>query len=124
MSLQWAESGRFEHVVPDTVQHHITTSSGAGTLDGTCLASGEAPSAGRRVEQNLAYRFGMRREESAPAEVVPPASGRHALAMPPGQPHLHVCFGNPHPLLPSMLREYHDVGQDSILDPSSTRGGL
>lgn len=72
-------------------------------------SSGESPPAGGGVEQNLTYRFGMRREESAPCLVVRKARRRAAAAMPEAQPVVHLGLGDPHPLGSSMLGEHDDL---------------
>lgn len=81
-----------------------------GTAGGTALADGwETPRPDGRVVHKLARRFGMRREESAPRMVVAPAAGGRALTAVEAQPGLHVCFGNPHALLPAVLREDDEI---------------
>jgi hypothetical protein len=95
--------------------HHITTSSGCVRAYVPRLANAEQPTARLGVVHKLACGFRVRREESAPGEVVPPTASRLAHAVEEAQPVLHVCFGNPHPLLPSVLRKGHDVGHGSSL---------
>jgi hypothetical protein len=68
-------------------------------------------SAGRSTQHNPNRSIGGR-PEPTPLAVVAPTSRRPALAAPEPKPPLHVCFGNPHPLMPSLLREGHDVRHD------------
>jgi len=94
---------------------HITSSSGAVRAAVPDLANAVQPASAPRIEHKVTHRFGMRREEAAPAAVVAPATGRRALPRPEAQPPFHVCFGHPHPLFPVRLPEHHDVGHASVV---------
>lgn len=120
MILPWAIQGRFEHAVPYPVQHHITTNFGSGYAKRYLARSGESPRSRRRVEQNLAFGFGMRREESTPGFVVAEATSSVPLAVEEVKPILHVCFGHPHSLWPSPRVEDHDIGQGPSVPQQST----
>jgi hypothetical protein len=65
--------------------------------------------------------FGFWWKEPAPRNVVAPAASRRPAAAVEAQPPLHVCFGNPHPLTPSVLSEHHDVGHALSVAPRSIR---
>lgn len=110
MTIPWAERGQSVRGYAMLYQGNITYTNGLYRAGYALAGSGDAPRPDPRIDHKLAYGFGMRREESAPAPVVPPAAGRHTLAAPEAQPPLHVCFGNPHPLTPGALSESDDVG--------------
>jgi hypothetical protein len=115
MTFPGVETGQIEHGTAGGTLHHITTTSGAVQTRVPGLANAGEPSSGARVEHKFPSGFRVRREEAAPGPVVPPATGRRAQLGVEAQPPLHVCFGNPHPLMAVILGEDHQVRHSTSL---------
>lgn len=97
---------------PGTLQNITSKNYRYGTQYGL-----SALSADPRIDHKVAHRFGMRREESAPCDVVPPTAGRLSATAVEADPPLHVCFGHPHGLFTTDLREDDQVRQARIVRP-------
>lgn len=119
MTFQWPETGRIERRYGTRYLHHITTRNWRYGEGYDQLGAGETPATSGGVVHKLAHRFRVRGEESTPSVVVAPSASGLTLTVEEGQPVLHVCFGNPHSILPTPYIEGHDVGQDSILGAPS-----
>lgn len=93
--------------------NYFPSGSAHGILLGSTLADGSR----LPIRHNLTTTIREPGPESTPRNVVPPSTGGRAAAMPEREPGLHVCFGNPHPIMASLLREDHDVRQGESVRP-------